>query len=277
MGNTPSHPNGGPKDGASASQPDAAASTHKRSTSSSSASQRPPPNLRLPLPSTSRNHSPNSSNPTSPSGRPGSPRRRKSLELPDLNRLSFTPATPAQPVGTPQNANGSAARPGHGNANIGPGIGSGFKRWNQALGGHRASPLANPNALKAMSQVEVTPPRTIPSSQPELGVPIPQRKEAENPYFPSITAASVPIPVPGRAREPTSPTQPGQPSTLPPPPTKRPEAEGGNELVPVLFTWKGTGRETNVEISGTWLRDSWKARVKLRRRYVGPLSYRQHR
>ena len=266
MGNTPSNPNGGGKD-AGASQADSSTSptSHKRSSSSASSQQtKQAPNLRLPLPSTSRNHSPNSSNPTSPSGRPGSPRRRKSLELPDLNRLSFTPATPAQPVGTPQNANGSAARASHGNANIGPGVGSGFKRWNQALGGHRASPLANPNALKAMSQVESKPP----PPQPDLGIPIPGKKDVDNPYFPSVVPASAPIPMPGRGRQASSPPQPGQPSSQPPAQVKRPDAEGtdGNELVPVLFTWKGTGREINVELSGTWLRESWKARVKLRRR-----------
>ncbi len=123
MGNTPSHPHGSP------ARPHGTPTTNR------------PPNLRLPMPQRPTHISPQSSNPTSPSGRPGSPRRRKSLELPDLNKLSFTPAAPLPTTATTTSHLAPSSE-----------AASSSRKW-QTLSGHR-SPLAGNNALGAMSKIE---------------------------------------------------------------------------------------------------------------------------
>ncbi|WVQ97490.1 hypothetical protein IAU59_004604 [Kwoniella sp. CBS 9459] len=230
MGNTPSHHHNGhgahgqagsssdnPNDPASPS-PSTASHTHHHHHHSRH------PNLRLPMPSRPTHISPNSSNPTSPSGRSGSPRRRKSLELPDLNKLSFTPAalTPAAPVPTTHThtshhlapSTAAAAAQGHNQSPAqGQGQGQGqsqpaavssggtpTRKWHQALGGRTASPLAGVNALGAMSRLDPSvsnaPPRSAPIAMPNTNVQTRHQQQQQsqpnnennNPYFPSTAA-----------------------------------------------------------------------------------------
>ncbi|OCF34015.1 hypothetical protein I316_04361 [Kwoniella heveanensis BCC8398] len=182
------------------------------------------------MPSRPTHISPNSSNPTSPSGRSGSPRRRKSLELPDLNKLSFTPAalTPAAPVPTththtshhlaPSTAAAAAQGQGQGQGqpqpSTAPAGGTPSRKWHQALGGRTASPLAGANALGAMSRLDPSvssaPPRSAPIAMPNTNVQSRQQQgqpsDENNPYFPSTAAQdavasakqpkSIPIPIP---------------------------------------------------------------------------------
>ncbi|WWC67506.1 uncharacterized protein I206_101414 [Kwoniella pini CBS 10737] len=254
------------------------------------------PNLRLPMPQRPTHISPQSSNPTSPSGgRSGSPRRRKSLELPDLNKLSFTPSalTPAAPVPTvhthtshhlapstsaitsnktsPINTSDPPIPP----SNIVP-----TKRWQHALGG-RASPLTNPNALGAMSKLD----NNVPSKSAPISMPntnIQHRGDESNPYFPTTAAQeaaakSIPIPIPGKELPPPL----GKPAGLsPPPPTKAPtplppnasatqQGEQSTPLQPVddglvnvPVHWTGGGK--TVYVTGNFA-DNWKGRIKLHR------------
>ncbi|WWC59004.1 uncharacterized protein I303_101550 [Kwoniella dejecticola CBS 10117] len=217
------------------------------------------PNLKLPMPSRPTHISPQSSNPTSPSGgRSGSPRRRKSLELPDLNKLSFTPSalTPAAPVPTTHTHTSHHLAPStsaitssktspqssvHGSAQPGPPAAGASapgptKRWQHTLGG-RASPLTNANALGAMSKLDnnvnvsvSAPPRSAPIAMPNTNIQHRDREANDsNPYFPTTAAQdaaaakSIPIPIPGKDLPLPAPSGSSRPTGLsPPPPTKAP-------------------------------------------------------
>lgn len=256
-----------------------------------------------------RHVSPQPSNPTSPSsGRPGSgsPRRRKSLELPDLNKLSFTPAalTPAAPVPTththtshhlaPSTAAGHHARhstspplpgtptgapsPGSGSAS-GSGTGSSNRYWRDQLGG-RASPLAGPNAVGAMSKLEPT--LSSGSTESRGGIV----GSDVNPYFPdpygvhdpsARNVKAIPIPIPGkdRARDPPQIQQAAaqaqaqsKPSDLGAIVPVQEEGLKDDGLVDVPIQWNGGGR--NVYVAGTW-DGGWAKRIKLHRRCVASL------
>ncbi|KAK8846589.1 hypothetical protein IAR55_005675 [Kwoniella newhampshirensis] len=239
MGNTPSHQHGGHHSHGHASpagQPSTTASANQSHESSPTTAHphRHHPSLRLPMP---RPHiSPQSSNPTSPSGsthnRSGSPRRRKSLELPDLNKLSFTPAalTPAAPVPTTHTHTShhlAPSTPAAGHVKHGsssgvpssssastttgvPALGTPTKKWHGVLGGRTGSPLANANHLGAMSRLDQSVPgagsRSAPVSMPSTNV----STQTNNPYFPStaeqnaitqtqqIPTRAIPIPIPGK-------------------------------------------------------------------------------
>ncbi|WRT65191.1 uncharacterized protein IL334_002134 [Kwoniella shivajii] len=211
------------------------------------------PNLRLPMPSRPTHISPQSSNPTSPSGRSGSPRRRKSLELPDLNKLSFTPAalTPAAPVPTTHthtshhlapsttavkhNQTSSTTNTNTNTTSTSSSSASNIpiststststiitpqqKKWHQTLGGRTASPLSNPNALGAMSKLDNSS-KSAPISMPNTNIQ--SRHETNNPYFPSTPtqnlkpmAMPIPIPVSGIGKE-STPQQGSSKLPLPP-------------------------------------------------------------
>lgn len=213
------------------------------------------PNLRLPMPA--RPHtSPQSSNPASPSGRPGSPRRRKSLELPDLNKLSFTP-TAAPPVLSLDSSGHpglpiKSKRPGASTATEPlsssiPVPGAGQKRWQQVLGGRTASPLVGQNALSAMSRLDGTPAASssVPSPRTAMQVgasPARIHESSNNPYFPSTQAqesaqraaagsaalpASIPIPIPlGKGTERRVDVRPADGSVSTPPSRTDPSPAG---------------------------------------------------
>ncbi|WVW78920.1 hypothetical protein I302_100883 [Kwoniella bestiolae CBS 10118] len=253
------------------------------------------PNLRLPMPARPTHISPSSSNPTSPSGsnhRSGSPRRRKSLELPDLNKLSFTPSalTPAAPVPTTHTHTSHHLAPStsavkntsptpQAPVTPTPATGTSQKKWQQVLGGRTASPLANANALGAMSRID-NPPRSAPIAMPNTNLHSrPPQAEDNNPYFPTTAAQdaaakkSIPIPIPGKeARS----TVTGQTGLSPPPPTKAPTplpppatAESQQPIQPtddgmvnVPIHWTGGGK--NVYVTGNFA-DNWKGRIKLHR------------
>ncbi|OWZ41837.1 hypothetical protein C356_03726 [Cryptococcus neoformans c45] len=284
MGNTPSHQQ----------QPSRA------SPPNTDAPQRHP-SLRIHMPR--RHVSPQSSNPTSPSGgRPGSgsPRRRKSLELPDLNKLSFTPAalTPAAPVPTththtshhfaPSTAAGHHARhsaspplpgtptgaPSVGSEGAnGSGTGSSNRYWRDQLGG-RASPLAGANSLGALSKLEPT--LSANSTGSRGGVMGPD----VNPYFPdpygvqdpsTRNVKAIPIPIPGKDKGRDQPqvqqaaaqgqAQP-KPSDLGAIVPVQEEKPKDDGLVDVPIQWNGGGR--NVSVAGTW-DGGWAKRIKLHR------------
>ncbi|WVQ83880.1 hypothetical protein IAT38_006024 [Cryptococcus sp. DSM 104549] len=312
MGNTPSHQHGAahshhgspnirqPQPGSSSPSTSIHTQPH-----SHSHNQRHP-SLRLPMPA--RHISPQSSNPTSPSGRGGSPRRRKSLELPDLNKLSFTPAALTPSVGaptthihtshhlaggpgaavtspplTPTSSNAPAPAGGAaGPAGNGP-ITPGGRRWKETLGG-RSSPLANANALGAMSRLD-------PSSR-ATPVSIPTGQHANvNPYFPSTAAAeegqraaasrAVPIPIPGSQSVRPQGIEPPPNTVAPTPPrggwdtaaagagdsgaVAGPGAGPGevqDGMVNVPITWTGGGKV--VSVTGNFA-DNWKTHIPLQR------------
>ena len=226
------------------------------------------PNLRLPMPQRPPYISPNSSNPTSPSGgRSGSPRRRKSLELPDLNKLSFTPAAPVPTLATHTShhlATPHKKQPAQPSTPSSVPTGS---KWRQALGGRTASPLTN-NALGAMSKIDG------PSSVPTRTAPIDvSQRGGDNPYFPSTPVESsptrrkiLPISIPGRESSParrvdrsqegTEPT----PSVAPTPPSRVSREKLDDGLVNVPISWVGGGK--TVFVTGNFA-DNWKGRIKL--------------
>ena len=254
------------------------------------------PNLRLPMPQRPTHMSPTSSNPASPSGTRGtSPRRRKSLELPDLNKLAFTPAAPVPTLAThtshhlaPSTTAGHVKRGSTGSAPIpstAPGGQSSPGRWRQALGGGgRASPLAG---MGAMSRLDSVPgPRTAPVTMPYASVSPTRTSEGTvNPYFPTSPiqpaspATAVPIAIPGK-EPPTSPTRNEEAhhrGTEPPPPTvasspprlgkdaTEMDREPHDGLVNVPIQWNGGGK--SVFVTGNFA-DNWKGRIKLKKRYV---------
>ncbi|KAL7423316.1 galactose metabolism-related protein [Cryptotrichosporon argae] len=239
-----------------------------------SSSTRRQPNLRLPMPQRPSHVSPNASNPTSPSGRPGSPRRRKSLELPDLNKLSFTPAAPLPTTATNTSNHLAPSTPAAGAANSVPSPSgtslsaasavSGQRKWQQALGAPR-SPLGT--GLSPMSKIQAA--ARVPDG-------------VDNPYFPT-PAPSLPIAIvsPRGAQDelPPSPERPQAPSTMrrleirgdtpqtltPPPPTVAPTPPSEQErvadgMVDVPITWNGGGK--NVYVTGNFA-SNWKDRIKL--------------
>ncbi|WVR04287.1 hypothetical protein IAU60_001287 [Kwoniella sp. DSM 27419] len=193
MGNTPSHQHGSPQQSQGQGQ---GTGTGEDVNQQQRGHHRHHPNLRLPMPTRPTHVSPQASNPTSPSGRGTSPRRRKSLELPDLNKLAFTPAalTPAAPVPTTHTHTSHHLAP---STTASPVVASSTpKKWHQALGGRTASPLAGSNTLGAMSKLDPKP------VQPPPGTPA-----ETNPYFPSTAAQdasaraqtkSIPIPIPAQ-------------------------------------------------------------------------------
>lgn len=255
------------------------------------------PSMRLPMPSRPSHISPNSSHPTSPSGRGGSPRRRKSLELPDLNKLSFTPAAV---VATTATTTSHATHARHGDtlspssvptqssAGVIPGAagggGGGARKWQHVLGGRTASPLSG--SLGPMSKVQA-----LPASVPEpRSMPIPgtggmasPRGGNVNPYFPSspqkstgsstrrASVAPIPIPISGRPANANVDSH----GASPPPNTVAPTPGGGggggrvdeqgDGLVAVPINWQGTAK--TVYVTGSFA-DNWKGRIKLNRRYV---------
>ncbi|ORX33524.1 5'-AMP-activated protein kinase beta subunit, interation domain-domain-containing protein [Kockovaella imperatae] len=212
------------------------------------------PNLRLPLPQrTSQISTPNDSNPASPSGgaRGNSPRRRKSLELPDLNKLSFTPAVPAAPVHTMATATGPTSQ----GKRVEPDGGSPSRRWKMGLGPRKSG-------LGAMTRIDASP-RAVSGSK-------------DDSYFPNDadrgrTRAVEPIAIPGRKEMSQSPggtpPKPPPPTVAPSPPTHRPmdplapteegEADGS---VSVPVRWEGSGKQVSVICD---FADNWKKRIKL--------------
>ncbi|KAK6904190.1 hypothetical protein I203_107706 [Kwoniella mangroviensis CBS 8507] len=301
MGNTPSSPHHGRGDHPQIGYDDLISpSPTPTTTHHGHGSHRHHPNLRLPMPARPTHISPNSSNPTSPSGsthnRSGSPRRRKSLELPDLNKLSFTPSalTPAAPVPTTHTHTSHHLAPSTSavkNTSPSPGPGpttptgptggtTNQKKWQQVLGGRTASPLSNANALGAMSRID-NPPRSAPIAMPNTNVQSRLATEENNPYFPTTAAQDaatvrktpLPIPIPGKETPQTQPL--GRPTGLsPPPPTKAPTplpatteqqqalAPTDDGMVNVPIHWTGGGK--NVYVTGNFA-DNWKGRIKLHR------------
>lgn len=169
----------------------------------------------LTSPSFAHRVSPSSSaGPTSPaSNRPTSPRRRKSLELPDLNRLGLTSVNPAQPGDAPNTSTVTS------NAEVGDGNGTGAGNTEGAAqprspsgetdtgrlrGAARLSPLGpgiqRPNnlssALSNSNLFQQTAPMSVPSSPPQT------TRSEHNPYFPS----AIPINSP-RADPPVTPAE----------------------------------------------------------------------
>lgn len=199
------------------------------------------PGLRLPMPQRPAHISPQSSNPTSPNGgvggRGGSPRRRKSLELPDLNKLSFTPAAPVPTLAThtshhlastsatssPQaQTKKIAGTPANQTASPSAARENTSGRWRQALGARVASPLANTDRLGALSKMD-----------PNASVPSPRATQLDgsagapvNPYFPSSPPAAAASTSPSRIRNPFS---------------HKPPASG-----PVAIPPNGVGRSTSL-------------------------------
>ncbi|WOO77890.1 5'-AMP-activated protein kinase subunit beta [Vanrija pseudolonga] len=291
MGNTPSHAHGSPARG------DGAGPSLGRA---GSTSRRHAPNLRLPMPQRPPAHvSPQSSNPTSPSGRPGSPRRRKSLELPDMQKLSFTPAAPqpttatttsnanaapnakapaaaapAPPAPAPANANAAAAAP----PPTSPGS---SRKWQQALGGRVASPLGGPG-LAPMSKVDnkvipgvtVVPVNDSSTYFPSQPIPIRSPRAGAADLAPATAAANAherPHPPSASRRPEVKPADtPVRTGLTPPPPTVSPTpppaADAGTAandgLVDVPIQWNGGGK--NVYVTGNFA-DKWRGRIKLKK------------
>ncbi|ODN88492.1 hypothetical protein L198_06764 [Cryptococcus wingfieldii CBS 7118] len=264
MGNTPSHQQ----------------NTAQRQGPPSNAPHRHP-SLRLHMP---QHHiSPSHSGNTSPSGRPGSPRRRKSLELPDLNKLQFTPAafSPAAPVPTTHTHTSHHLAPSttavrKESPPITPTANVNNRRWRDTLGG-KASPLAGQNTLAAMSKLEP------PISGSSSGQTSKGGASDVNPYFPdpygvqdptagTHPSKAVPIPIPGKEPPRAEPQEVPLPrpqvaehDSGPPVQqgfTEGPVEEKGDGLVDVPIQWNGGGR--NVYVAGTW-EGGWANRIKLRK------------
>ena len=268
MGNTPSNqvsPARGNTQGKGTQTSQSPPPQHLASTLAPASSSNKP-NLRLPIPPKPIQISPNSSHPTSPSGGVGgsaagsggargtSPRRRKSLELPDLNRLAFTPAAPVPTIATHTShavAPTTPAALGHfkrGSTGSSvpssvPDEGSPSRRWRMTLGGRgKGGPSAG---LSAMTKVDISQsvpaPRTAPINMPSTAA-----AADANPYFPNSpplaeapkavslaaspesrgrTRMAAPIAIPGRKPAMSqSPPIEGTPltGTMPPPPTVAP-------------------------------------------------------
>ncbi|CAD6588075.1 MAG: hypothetical protein TREMPRED_004930, partial [Tremellales sp. Tagirdzhanova-0007] len=302
MGNTPSAPHGSPARGQLAqSTADRAHTTTQSppSTSAPSTSSRHP-NLRLPMPQRPVHVSPQSSRPTSPSGaRSSSPRRRKSLELPDLNKLSFTPAAPIPTTATQtenffapttlavghfkaHSVSASPAPPTAPAETISPG------KWKQALGG--PSPLLGSTALGPVSKLEgenVPAPKTAPGAVRYTSVsPTRMQEGAINPYFPAnppVVTRTKPREASPRGVEPVSiPSKTEAPvlgldinesksasvvaaslsTGTSPLPSNESEDEPNDGLVNVPVQWTGSGKV--VYVTGNFA-DNWKGRIQLKR------------
>ena len=293
MGNTPSNQASPSRGGSAAS---ASNDRSQMSPSGGAPSSSRNPNLRLPMPQRPTHISPVSSNPTSPNGGRGSssPRRRKSLELPDLNKLSFTPAAPVVTLAT-HTSHHLATPSGHNKRNStggstptqSPQQPPGRSAWRQALGGRIASPLAGSNALGAMSRIDgsASAPRTAPVGMPNASVsPTRAADGSVNPYFPndppetsptrSKASPARPVNIPGRmglgspVRKTDSTantgTEPPPTSIAPTPPSRvsREKLEEDDGLVSVPIQWNGGGR--TVAVTGNFA-DNWKGRIKLKK------------
>lgn len=267
MGNTPSNQHGSPKPHPNQSQ--SQNNQHGQPASSSASSKHP--NLRLPMPSRNAGSiSPSPSNPASPSGRGGSPRRRKSLELPDLNKLSFTPAAPVPTTATHTShhlaPSTTAKRPvtdSHASATSPASPVSAPKRWQQVLGGH--SPLSQ--GLGAMSRLDPgsgngkTAPVNMPKGgrSPSRG---PVNVPSASPYFPTLPPnkdkevqtwrKTATIVVPGT----------DTPSST----TDTPPSESDDTgMVTVPIHWIGGGKV--VMLAGNFA-NNWKGRIPMTKGYV---------
>lgn len=196
------------------------------------------------------------------------------MELPDLNKLSFTPAAPVPTLATHTShhlatPSGQKKQPTATPSSVPTG-----SKWRHALGGRTASPLAGSNALGAMSKLEG------PSSVPAKTAPIDvSPKGVDNPYFPSSPPQSsptkrkiLPISIPGRGSSPARKVDQPQEGTEPPPPTVAPTPPSrvsreklDDGLVNVPITWNGGGK--TVFVTGNFA-DNWKGRIKLNKSWV---------
>ena len=274
MGNTPSNQHGAPKPRDGQGQPQNQQNNAAQPASSASSSRNP--NLRLPMPSRNPNNlSPSESNPASPSGRSSSPRRRKSLELPDLNKLSFTPAAPVPTTATHTShhlaPSTTANRPGDGRQTGSSQASSSAapaqpRRWQQVLGGH--GPLSKP--LGAMSQLDSggsgSSSRTLPMNMPKgaQGSSVPQT----SPYSPASPQT------PGKAtprdiapKESPSRRTAQAPSVAPPEYGAVIGSESDDGAVNVPITWTGGGK--TVMIAGNFS-DNWRGRIPMTKGSVNP-------
>lgn len=240
MGNTPSNQHGSPRH--------PSGSNHGNGHDNRSGSSRHP-NLRLPMPPANPNNiSPTPSNPASPSGRSGSPRRRKSLELPDLNKLSFTPAAPVPTTAT--HTSHHLAPSTSAGRSTSPNAPSGSKRWQNVLGGAR-SPLTpgfgamsklDSNATATTSQSPTKATNKDPSTSPT-------HSTSTNPYFPAEVAKPIPT------TEVTGNTQSDG----------KDGAQADDGLVAVEVQWTGAGK--NVYLAGDFA-DNWKEKIQMIKSYV---------
>ncbi len=302
MGNTPSAQQSSPARGQTNGD---RAQTSSQSASNTGSTSSRLPNLRLPMPQRPTHRSPQSSNPTSPSGaRSGSPRRRKSLELPDLNKLSFTPAAPVPTTATHTSHHLAPTTPAAGHAKAASvsavpqatsaTVSTPTGKWRQALGG-RTSPLVGPNALGAMSKLEssVPAPKTAPISMRHASVSPTRLRDADiNPYFPVNPPSISPTkpreasprgaePIPIHAKIEAPPIEPPRKElssilapaieSIPPTVTATPpsqishdEAEESNDGL-VSVPVQWTGGGKVVYVTGNFA-DNWKGRIKLKRR-----------
>lgn len=238
MGNTPSHQHGTP-------------SRHGDGTNlGRSGSQRRQNNLRLSMPQRNAHVSPQSSHPNSPSGRPGSPRRRRSLELPDLNRLSFTPAAPQPTTATNTSnhlATGSRTPSGRRPAGTTGTTGAPMSPSKQA-----PPPPEGVTVVPVNDHTTYFPSQPIPIRSPRGGnadLPSPERR-------------------PRPELKPVSDSTPRRTGLTPPPPTvsatPQPSGTQGEDdgLVDVPIQWTGGGR--TVLVTGNFA-DNWRGRIKLRK------------
>ena len=192
-----------------------------------------------------------------------------------MNRLAFTPAAPVPTTHTHTShalsSTTSAGRKEEKRSSVVPASApsgpSPQKKWQQVLGGGRASPMGGANALKAMSTIESASGST---SKPAT-VPAPSvRPVEEESYFPSTStqsqaggistspAKAAPIPIPGKGDPTTSVSTPVPPPPAPTPPS--PELEPNDGLVNVPIQWSGSGK--TVFVAGNFA-DNWKGRIKL--------------
>lgn len=270
MGNTPSNQHGTPK------PRDSHGHTQQGGQPASASSSRHP-NLRLPMPSRSPNNlSPSESNPASPSGRSSSPRRRKSLELPDLNKLSFTPAAPVPTTATHTShhlaPSTTANRPGDSrhtgsSSQSSTSAPSAPKRWQQVLGGGHG-PLSKP--LGAMSQLD-----SGGSSSKTAPINMPKGSQVAPPPQPSHYTPTGPhTPTKATPRDVASKESPSRRSAVP---TSEHGAPAGSTIhesendgaVNVPITWTGGGK--TVMIAGNFS-DNWRGRIPMTKGSVNPSS-----
>ena len=197
------------------------------------------PNLRVPIPPTNANNiSPSPSNPASPSGRSGSPRRRKSLELPDMNKLSFTPAAAVPTTAT--NTNHHLAP----STRAGPSASPPPKRWQQIIGGAKSPLSPNFGQMSKLDPATVSSPVKIPGSNATTS---PTRPTAGTPTQPTQQSATVPPPSQGDGMD----------------------LDRDDGTVSVQVQWTGSGKV--VHLVGDFA-DNWKARIPMIKGYVHSLS-----
>lgn len=256
MGNTPSNQHGTPKPRDSHGH-----SQNQQGGQPASASSSRNPNLRLPMPSRNPNNlSPSNSNPASPSGRSSSPRRRKSLELPDLNKLSFTPAAPVPTTATHTSHHLAPSTTANRQTTSAPvSAPAAPKRWQQVLGGH--GPLSKP--LGAMSQLDSGGSSTSSRTPP---INMPKGSQGQPPLQPSQHPPHTPGKATSRDTASESPSRRPAPSVAgsgseygTPAGSIATEAEGDG-AVNVPITWTGGGK--TVMIAGNFA-DNWRGRIPM--------------